>query len=74
MSLIMMDLLARFSTDWVREHLIIFADDIHQRWHLQTPPDGLQSLTDLSFVLNLLKSYGLRINTTKSVALRRMIG
>ena len=74
MSLIMMDLLARFNLKWLHDHLIVFADDVHLRWTLHTPQDGFQALTDLSFVLNLLKSYGLRIDTTKSVALCRVIG
>ena len=74
MSLIMMDLLARFNLTWLYDHLIVFADDVNLRCALHTPQDGFQALTDLSFVLNLLKSYGLRINITKSVSLCRVIG
>ena len=70
----MVDLLARYSHIWLHEHLIVFADDIHLRWYIRSHEDGLQALTDLSFVLTLMKSYGLRINVQKNVALCRVIG
>ena len=74
MHLLMVDLLARYSHTWLHEHLIVFADDVHLRWIIRNHEDSLQALTDLSFVLTLMKSYGLRINVQKSVALCRIIG
>ena len=70
----MVNLLARYSHTWLHEYLIVFADDAYLRWIIRSHEDGLQALTDLSFVLTLMKSYGLRINAQKSVALYRIIG
>ena len=74
MHLLMVDLLARYSHTWLHEHLIVFANDVHFRWYIQSHEEGFQALTDLSFVLTLMKCYGLRINIQKSVALCHVIG
>ena len=70
----MVDLLARYSITWLHDHLIVYADDFHLRWTFSTQAEGLLALSELSFVLILMQSYGLRINVQKSVALCRVVG
>ena len=51
MHLLMVDLLARYSISWLREHLIMYADDFYFRWTFSTHVEGLIALSELSFVL-----------------------
>ena len=62
MHLLMIDLLARYSISWLHDYLIAYADDFHLRWTFTTQTDGLLALSELSFVLTLMQSYGLHIN------------
>ena len=64
MHLIMIDLLARLSPEWLQEYLIVFTDDVHLRYQLHPPPDHFHVLVQLLFVLTLFRSYGLQINIT----------
>ena len=68
------DLLAQYDHAWITNHILIYADDIHLRWILTSPSEGLAALHDLSFLLRVFSAYGLRINQQKSVALTRMVG
>ena len=74
MYLILQDLLAQFDHAWIVNHMIIHADDIHLRWIIQSPSDGLAAMHEMSFLFNVFRAYGLRINQQKSVALTRMVG
>ena len=74
MYLILHDLLAQYDQAWITNHVLIYADDIHLRWIITSPSEGLAALHDLSFLLRVFRAYGLRINQQKSVALTRMVG
>ena len=74
MNLILVDLAARFSHQWIYDHLIVYADDVHLRWQLESLSDGFVALSDLNHVLRVFKSYGFIINHDKSVVLFRAVG
>ena len=40
MYLIMQELLQRYSHAWLHDHLIVYADDVHLRWTLNSTADG----------------------------------
>ena len=74
MSAILLDLKARFSLAWLRDHVVVYADDIHLRWIIQTPSHALEALTELQHVLDTFSAFGLIINMQKSFALLRLVG
>ena len=47
MSAILLDLKARFSLAWLRDHVVVYSDDVHLRWIIQTPSHALEALTEL---------------------------
>ena len=74
MYLILQDLLAQYDHAWILEHLVVYADDFHMRWIVQSPADGLRAMHDLSFLMRVFGAYGLKINPTKSFAMLRLVG
>ena len=74
MYLILQDLLAQYDHAWILEHLVVYADDLHMRWIVQSPADGLRAMHDLSFLMRVFGAYGLKINPTKSFAMLRLVG
>ena len=72
--LVLKDLSGRYSHQWLHDHIIIYADDVHLRWTFTTMSDGLIALTDLSHVLRTFQAYGFNINMQKSVVLFRAVG
>ena len=60
MYLILHDLLAQYDHAWITSHILIYADDIHLRWIITSPSEGLAALHDLSFLLRVFRAYGLR--------------
>ena len=74
MYLIMQELLQRYSHAWLHDHLIVYADDVHLRWTLNSTADGQCALGDLAHILHTFRSYGFNINATKSVVLFRAVG
>lgn len=74
MSYILLDLKSRFSLSWLHEHIIIYADDVHLRWIINSHPQALNALIEFQHMLDVLKTYGFQINMTKSVAIMRLIG
>lgn len=74
MYLIMQELLQRYSHAWLHDHLIVYADDVHPRWTLNSTADGQCALGDLAHILHTFRSYGFNINATKSVVLFRAVG
>ena len=74
MSAILLDLKARFSLAWLRDHVVVYADDVHLRWIIQTHSHALEALTELQHVLDTFSAFGLIINMQKSFALLRLVG
>ena len=74
MYLITQELLQRYSHAWLHDHLIVYADDVHLRWTLNSTADGQCALGDLAHILHTFRSYGFNINATKSVVLFRAVG
>ena len=70
MYLILHDLLAQYDQAWILDHLVMYADDFHMRWIIQSPADGLRVMHDLSFLMRVFGAYGLKINPHKSFALK----
>ena len=67
-------LLACYDLQWITSHVIIYADDIHFRWIIDSPSSGLSALHDLAVVLGTLKAFHFRVNLTKSAAITRLVG
>ena len=74
MHLVLTDLAARYSYQWIHEHVIIYADDVHLRWRTSQLADGLTALSDLDHILRVFRMYGFSINLDKSVVLFRAVG
>ena len=74
MYLIVKEFLQRYSHAWLHDHLIVYADDVHLRWTLNSIADGQCALGDLAHILHTFRSYGFNINATKSVVLFRAVG
>ena len=74
MYLILDHLMASFDLQWIISHVIIYADDIHLRWLIDSPASGLSALHELAVVLGTLKAFHFRVNLTKSVAIMRLVG
>ena len=53
---------------------VIYADDVHLRWILTSPPHALEALTELQHVLDTFSAFGLKINMQKSFAILRLVG
>ena len=67
-------LLANHSMEWIRDHIVVFADDLHFRWIVHSPHTALMALHDLDLLLCDLRVAGFRVNTQKSVAIMRLVG
>ena len=74
MSAILLDLQARFSLAWLRNHMIIYADDVHLRWIVMSPTHALEALSELQHILDTFSAFGLKINMQKSFAILRLVG
>ena len=72
--LILQDLLAQYDHAWIVNYILIYADDIHLRWIITSPSEGLAARHNMSFLFRVIGAYGLRINRQKSVALTRLVG
>ena len=59
------ELLANHDLEWIRDH-VIFADDLHFRWIINSVQDGLAALHDLSYLIFSLQTAGFRVNPKKS--------
>ena len=66
--------LINFDLQWIISHIIIYADDIHFRWLIDSPASGLLALHELIVVLGTLKAFHFRVNLFKSVAIMRLVG
>lgn len=71
---ILIDLVARFSYQWLHNHIIVLAGDAHLKWNLARFSDGLTALSDMDHVLRIFRLYGFSINIDKSVILFRVVG
>lgn len=74
MSAILMDLQARFSLEWLRDHVVVYADDVHLRWIIMSQPQALEALSELQHTLDRFNAFGFKINMQKSFALMRLVG
>ena len=74
MSAILLDLKARFSLEWLHDHVVVYADNVHLRWIITSPPHALEALTELQHVLDTCSAFGLKINMQKSFAILRLVG
>ena len=74
MYLILDHLMANFDLQWIISHIVIYADDIHLRWLIDSPASDLSALHELAVVLGTLKAFHFRVNLTKSVAIIRLVG
>ena len=74
MYLIFHDLLAQYDHAWIVNHILMYANDIHLRWIIISPSEGLAAMHDMSFLFRIFRAYGLRINQQKSVAIIRLMG
>ena len=72
--LILHDLLARYDMNWIKFHMIIYADDIHLRWIVNSVIDGFEALHDLQYIFCTLKAYHFQMNEIKSVIIMRLVG
>ena len=72
--LVLHDLLASYTLNWITSHIIIYADDINLRWIVISMPAGFEALQDLYFVLCTLKAYHFQMNESKSVTIMRLVG
>ena len=53
---------------------MIFADDLHFRWIINSVQDGLAALHDLNRLMFSLQNAGFRVNPKKSAAMMRLTG
>ena len=74
MSTVLLDLQARFSLAWLRDHVVVYADDVHLRWIILSLPQALEAISELQHTLNIFSAFGLKINTQKSFAFMRLVG
>ena len=75
MSAILLDLQARFSLAWLRNHVVVYAaDDVHLRWIITSHPHALEALSELQHTLDTFSAFGLKINMQKSFAILRLVG
>ena len=74
MSLVLVDLQNKYSHQWLHEHMVVYADDIHLRWLIRSTAPALEALTDLQHVLMTLQAFGFTVNLQKSVAMLRLQG
>ena len=74
MSAILLDLKARYSLAWLRDHVVVYADDVHLRWILTSPPHALKALTEFQHVLDTFSAFGFKLNMPKSFAILRLVG
>lgn len=74
MILILVDLQARYSLAWLRDHIVVYVDDIHLRWVFKSHQQVIEALSDLQHILTVLQAFGFKINMTKSVVMFRVIG
>ena len=68
------ELLANHDMEWIRNHVEIFADDLHFRWIINSIQDGLAALHDLNHLIFSLQTAGFRVNPKKSAAMMRLTG
>ena len=68
------ELLANHNLEWIRDHVVIFADDLHFRWIFTSVQDGLAALHDLSHLIFSLQTAGFRVNPEKSAAMMQLTG
>ena len=69
----MVDLFNRDSHEWLHNHIVDYADDVHLRWCLQCITDGLSALNDLFYILHMFHSFDFNINASISVVLFRAV-
>ena len=75
MSAILLDLQAKFSLAWLRNHVVVYAaDDVHLRWIITSHPHALEALSELQHTLDTFSAFGLKINMQKSFAILRLVG
>ena len=74
MSLVLVDLQNKYSHQWLHEHMVVYADDIHLRWLIRSIAQALEALTDLQHVLMTLQAFGFIVNLQKSIAMLRLQG
>lgn len=57
MYLILHDLLAQYDKAWIIDHIVVFADDLHLRWLIQSLVDGFKAIHGLTFLLRVFGAY-----------------
>ena len=64
----------KFSSEWLLEHLTVFADDFHVFFEFNSEELLQQSLVELRRFLDALSEFGLRINIDKTAFLLHLRG
>ena len=54
MSAILLDLQARFSLAWLRDHVVVYADDVHLQWIITSQTHALEALSEFQHTLDFL--------------------
>ena len=62
------------STEWVRKHLSIYADDIISQWDIMTPGGFTTAITEIGKLLDLLERMHLSVSIQKSAVLLKLVG
>ena len=70
----MTQLACQLSWQWIREHLTVFADDVHGSWNLHEEKQLYRALEEVRHLLLALAASGLDINKIKTVLLVRLVG
>lgn len=66
--------LARYDMHWIISHIIIYVDDIHLKWIINSVTVGFKALHDLQCVVRTLKAYHFQVNECKSGTIMRLVG
>ena len=62
------------TADWVKKHLITYADDLLARWVVHSKSDVDHALQQIGIILDVLAMLGMKVNFKKSVLLLRFSG
>ena len=65
---------AHFDSDWIRQCLTIFADDIHAHWTFHSPSEFRECIKKIGLLLDVIASIGLSVNFEKSAILLKTTG
>ena len=71
---IMIVLCSVLSEDWVRQHLTLFADDLHASWEFGSEEELEVALIQFKLLVTVLQIIGIVINVEKSVVMLHIRG